>query len=148
MRPTISLVMLSYAIAPCVGSPPAGIHRDLTEHCLGLVFMAAAPRGVVVLDFEAEENAILDATGTLGLSLIVEESGNPDHLAERLAEVGTMQVLHLSCHRRSQPVPALLLETDEGESLPTPAAGQTRAVVVHKLVPQLWVALAYIRKSG
>ena len=99
------------------------------------MFMAAAPRGVAVLDFEAEENAILDATGTLGLDLVVEESGNPDRLAERLAEVGTMQVLHLSCHGRSQPAPALLFETDEGESLPTPAAGLIETL--HNHLPRL-----------
>src|SRR5713101_254520 len=91
------------------------------------MFMAAAPRGVAVLDFEAEENAILDATGTLGLDLVVEESGNP----ERLAEVGTMQVLHLSCHGRSQPAPALVFETDEGDPLPTPAAGLIETLQNH-----------------
>lgn len=66
--------------------------------CLGLTFMAAAPRGEGELDHGAEENAILDAVGTLGLDLLVEESGNPDLLAERLAELssrGSMQALHL-----------------------------------------------------
>ena len=126
--------MSSYAIAPCVGSA-ARSPTGPPDHCLGLMFMAAAPRGVAVLDFEAEENAILDATGTLGLDLVVEESGNPDRLAERLAEVGTMQVLHLSCHGRSQPAPALLFETDEGESLPTPAAGLIETL--HNHLPRL-----------
>jgi hypothetical protein len=108
--------------------PPA-----LTDHCLGLMFMAAAPRGVAVLNFGAEENAILDATGTLGLDLVVKESGNPDRLAGRLAEVDTMQVLHLSCHGRSQPVPALVLETDEGDPLPMPAAGLIETLQNHRL---------------
>jgi CHAT domain-containing protein len=95
------------------------------------MFMTAAPRGEAVLNFEAEENAILDATGTLGLDLVVEESGNPDRLAERLAEVGSMQVLHLSCHGRSQPTPALVLETDEGDRLPTPAAALIETLQNH-----------------
>jgi hypothetical protein len=95
---------------------PASDPPALTDHCLGLMFMAAAPRGVDVLDFEAEETAILDATGQLGLDLMVEESGNPTRLAERLTGMETMQVLHLSCHGRSQPEP-LLLEDDEGDAL-------------------------------
>lgn len=89
--------------------------------CLGLTFMAAAPRGAEELDYGAEENAILDATGTLGLDLVVEESGNPDRLAERIAEAGTMQALHLSCHGRSEPEPVLLLEDEEGHRLETEA---------------------------
>ena len=53
MRLAISLVMSSYAHCPVrrLGrpqSPPA-----LTDHCLGLI-MAAAPRGVAVLDFEVK----------------------------------------------------------------------------------------------
>ncbi|MCH8999441.1 MAG: CHAT domain-containing protein, partial [Proteobacteria bacterium] len=87
------------------------------DSCLGVIFMAAVPRGAVGLDYGAEENAILDAAGTLGLDLVVEESGNPDRLAERMAEVGAMQVLHLSCHGRSEPEPMLGLEDDEGDGL-------------------------------
>jgi tetratricopeptide (TPR) repeat protein len=93
------------------------------ESCLGVTFMAAAPRGAVGLDYGNEENAILDAAGNLGLDLVVEESGNPDRLAERMAEVGAMQVLHLSCHGRSEPEPLLGLEDEEGNGLDTgPAA--------------------------
>ena len=69
------------------------------DSCFGLTFMAAAPRGVVELDYGVEENAILDAVGTLGLDLLVEESGNPNLLADRLAELsnrGSMQTLYLS----------------------------------------------------
>jgi hypothetical protein len=32
------------------------------------------------------------------LDLLVEESGNPDELGDRLAEYAAMQALHLSCH--------------------------------------------------
>ena len=52
-----------------------------------------------------------------------------------VSQVGTMQVLHLSCHGRSQPAPALLFETDEGESLPTPAAGLIETL--HNHLPRL-----------
>ena len=109
----------------------ASAQAAVSEHCLGLMFMAAAPRGVDVLDFEAEENAILDATGGLHLDLVVEESGNPARLAERLTAVGPMQVVHLSCHGRSQPEPVLLLEDDEGAPLQTDAAALFRALQYH-----------------
>ena len=39
------------------------------KHCLGLVFMAAAPRGAENLDFEAEEASILQATRNLRLEI-------------------------------------------------------------------------------
>jgi CHAT domain len=81
-----------------------------------------APRGVVELDYGAEENAILDAVGTLGLDLLVEESGNPDLLTERLAglsNTGPIQALRLSCHGRSDPQPVLLLEDEEGNKFET-----------------------------
>lgn len=91
-----------------------------TDLCLGLLFMAATPEGENRLDFEAEESAILDATSQLGLvDLVVEESGNPLRLAERLGDVGPMQVVHLTCHGTSQPAPLLLLEDDTGAPQPT-----------------------------
>ena len=43
-----------------------------------------SPRGPDELDYEAEECAILEAAGRGGLDLVVEESGNPGLLAERL----------------------------------------------------------------
>src|ERR1700740_3444361 len=71
------------------------------------------------------------AVGSTKLDLLVEESGNPDELGERLTEYAAMQVLHLSCHGhnawrppsrpRDEPRPVLLLETPEGEELPTDA---------------------------
>ena len=39
------------------------------------MFMAAAPEGASSLDFEAEEAGILEATKTLAMRLVVEESG-------------------------------------------------------------------------
>lgn len=90
-----------------------------SDLCLGLLFMAATPEGENRLDFEAEESAILDATSQLGLDLVVEESGNPRRLAERLGDVGPMQVVHLTCHGTSQPAPLLLLEDDTGAPQPT-----------------------------
>ena len=92
-----------------------------SDYRLGMVFMAGAPRGVNELDFEAEETAILDATGSLGLDLTVEESGNPELLAEAMARLDDVPVLHLSCHGTSDPVPVLVLEDEVGGRLETDA---------------------------
>ena len=65
---------------------------------LGLAFMASSPRGQHELDFEAEEAAILTAVGESRIDLMVEDTGDPEQLAARLAELGGMPVVHLSCH--------------------------------------------------
>ncbi len=65
---------------------------------LGLAFMASSPRGQHELDFEAEEAAILTAVGESRIDLMVEDTGDPEQLARRLAELGGMPVVHLSCH--------------------------------------------------
>ena len=101
---------------------------------LSLVFMAAAPRGEgVPLQYEAEETAILDATGSIGLDLTVEESGTLPLLAECMArdaqqgasrepqQGASVDVLHISCHGIMNPEPSLMLETDEGDPCPTTA---------------------------
>jgi len=94
------------------GSPP-----DPSPYRLSMVFMAAAPRGERHLNFEAEEAAFLEATGSIGLDLTVDESGTLPLLAEcvaRTAGADTLDVLHLSCHGTASPQPTLLLEDDEG----------------------------------
>lgn len=91
---------------------------------LTLIFMAAAPRGETVLDYEAEEAAILNATGAGGgqpaVDLIVEESGTLALLGECVAREAP-DVLHLSCHGQSEPEPLLMLESDEGAVCPVSA---------------------------
>jgi len=113
----------------------------LSDHRLGLTFMAGAPRGEVELAYEAEESAILGAAGTLGLDLVVEESGNPELLAQRLGRLADMPVLHLSCHGHNawrppdqpgaHPRPVLFLEDDEGNALPTDTTALVEALGVH-----------------
>jgi tetratricopeptide (TPR) repeat protein len=73
-------------------------HSDLQ-----LIFMAAAPEGQNVLDFEAEEASILEATAGLPLHLVVEESGAAKFLGERLDLDGPFEALHLSCHGEIHP---------------------------------------------
>ena len=97
---------------------------------LGLAFMASAPRGQQELDFEAEEAAILAAVGETRLDLTVEDTGDPEQLARRLADLGGLPVVHLSCHGlnnyQARPgesgVPVLAMEDDEGGPRLTTAA--------------------------
>ena len=92
--------------------------------------MASSPRGQHELDFEAEEAAILAAVGETRVDLVVEDTGDPEQLAHRLAELGGMPVVHLSCHGlnnwRTRPggpgVPVLMMEDDVGGGRPTTAA--------------------------
>ena len=96
---------------------------------LGLAFMASSPRGQHELDFEAEEAAILRAVGETRLDLLVEDTGDPEQLTQRLAGTGGMPVVHLSCHgvnnwttRPGEPgVPVLMMEDELGAGRPTTA---------------------------
>ncbi|MFJ4557774.1 CHAT domain-containing protein [Streptomyces massasporeus] len=116
-----------FAVARRLGQPSPA--QALDGYRLGVAFMASAPRGQHELDFEAEEMAILNAVGETSLDLVVEDSGNPEHLGLRLSELGGMPVVHLSCHglhnwRRGPDGPAtpvLLMEDDLGDGRPTSA---------------------------
>jgi CHAT domain-containing protein len=109
---------------------PAGEQAALDGFRLGLAFMASAPRGQHELDFEAEEAAILAAVGQTRMDLLVDDSGDTEQLAHRLAEAGGMPVVHLSCHGLniwqlkpgSPGVPVLLMEDELGGGRPVTAA--------------------------
>ena len=113
----------------------------LGEYRLGLAFMAASPQGIVDLDYEAEETAIMKVVEPSKLDLLVEESGNPQELGERLAEYPPMQVVHLSCHGHNawrapdkpedDPRPVLFLETLAGTENPTDAGALIGALGAH-----------------
>jgi CHAT domain-containing protein len=85
--------------------------------------MAAAPRGSVNLKYEEEESAVLEAAGSIGMDLVVEESGTIQLLAECTAREKPVDVLHISCHgtKENKEKPALMLETEEGSPSPTTA---------------------------
>ncbi|MGW2787291.1 CHAT domain-containing protein, partial [Streptomyces populi] len=116
-----------FAVVRRLGHPSAA--EALDGYRLGVAFMASAPRGQHELDFEAEEMAILNAVGETSVDLVVEDSGNPEHLGLRLSELGGMPVVHLSCHGlhnwRPGPdkpaTPVLLMEDDLGDGRPTSA---------------------------
>src|SRR5262245_15425503 len=129
-------VRLGFSPLRRLGRPETPPRPD--QYRLGVVFMAASPRGQVELDYEAEETAIMRAVGATELDLLVEESGNPDQLAERIVDLPAMQVLHLSCHGDNEwqpepgaaPRPALALEDETGNLLLTEAADVIRALRV------------------
>ena len=108
---------------------PGRDRPGLDEFRLGLAFMASAPRGQHELDFEAEEAAILTAVASR-IDLLVDDTGDPEQLAHRLADTGGMPVVHLSCHglnnwrcRLGGPgVPVLMMEDELGGGRPTTAA--------------------------
>ncbi|GGN65415.1 hypothetical protein GCM10010112_26770 [Actinoplanes lobatus] len=101
----------------------------LDEYRLGLMFMASAPHRQRELDFEAEESAILTAVGDTRADLVVEDTGDPEQLGLRWADLGGLPVLHLSCHGvNSWPtspdgprVPVLMMEDEVGDGLPVTA---------------------------
>ena len=132
---------------------PAGERPAPDQFRLGLAFMASAPQGQHELDFEAEEAAILNAVGESRVDLVVEDTGDPEQLAHRLAEVGGMPVVHLSCHglnnwpgRPEAPgVPVLLMEDEVGGSRPTTAAD---LVSLLTKVPRLLFVSACLTATG
>lgn len=84
---------------------------------LGVLFMASSPEDVQpVLDFEAEEAAILTATNNKPLDLQVEESGSLPGLQERLTDMAEApDVIHLSGHANVyDEFPMFLLEDEFG----------------------------------
>ncbi|MBF0309104.1 MAG: CHAT domain-containing protein, partial [Magnetococcales bacterium] len=103
-------------------APPR--YRDLS-----LLFMAAAPETQKVLDFEAEEAGILEATQGLDLNLFVEESGSLEPLRKRLGRMELPEILHLSCHGDIEDGKGLLILEDE--------AGWPQKVQAKELVDKL-----------
>ena len=101
---------------------------------LGLAFMASSPLGQHELDFEAEEAAILHAVGDSRVDLVVDDTGDPKQLGSRLAELGGMPVVHLSCHGVNRwpgkgvgsGLPVLVMENEVGGPRPTTAAELVR----------------------
>ncbi|MEV6801552.1 tetratricopeptide repeat protein [Micromonospora rifamycinica] len=143
--------LLRFGVVRRLGAP--GVRPALDPYRLGLGFMAAAPRGQHELDFEAEEAAILRAVGEARLDLMVEDTGDPAHLAHRLADLGGLPVLHLSCHglntwraQSDRPgVPALMLENELGDERPTTA---TELVGLLTTMPRLMFVSACLTATA
>ncbi|MEE8170152.1 MAG: CHAT domain-containing protein, partial [Phycisphaerae bacterium] len=99
---------------------------------LRVLFMACSPHDAEpVLDYEAEERRILDATKNQEIELVVEERGSPEGLAERAEFHGRdhFDVLHLTGHATIQAgIPILLMEDDVGGSVEVTADDIVRAL--------------------
>ncbi len=65
---------------------------------LKVLFMACSPEGGDGLDFEREEELILERTEKLHLNLEVEDSGSLDGLRDMVEGLGGFDVAHLSGH--------------------------------------------------
>ena len=119
------------------GDPIAPHYSDLQ-----LMFMTAAPAGQTLLDFEAEEVAILEATERLPLHLVVEESGTTAGLGERLDLDGPFEALHLSCHGDIHVTrgPVLALEDTLGELAYADPAEVTRTLGEPERTPLVFLS--------
>ena len=123
--------------------PAAAEHRDLA-----MMFMAASPEGQRLLEFEAEEAAILEATERLAVALVVEESGCAALLKERLAGDGPFEVVHVSCHGAIlDGVPSLALETLHGE-IDLVAAGDFCGLLGERKPPLVFVSACQTAESA
>ncbi|MGW5054553.1 CHAT domain-containing protein [Actinokineospora sp. NPDC004072] len=118
--------LMRFGVVRRLGAPSHPVGLDGFR--LGVAFMASSPVGAQELDFEAEELAILDAVGDARIDLLVEDTGDPTQLGERLAGA-RLPVVHLSCHGLNtwsrgdgEPGrPVLLMEDDAGGPRPTTA---------------------------
>jgi len=92
---------------------------EVPNRSLQVLFMATSPAGVKpVLDFEAEEGRILEATQRQPLTLTVEESGCLDELENLLVSYDRehFDVVHLSGHALIGPEgPRFITETETGD---------------------------------
>ncbi len=120
---------------------------------LGLAFMASSPWGQHELDFEAEEAAILTAVGERRIDLMVDDTGDPGQLAQRLADAGGMPVVHLSCHGLNNwpdpsggpGVPVLMMHDVLGRDRPTTATDLVRLLTKR---PRLLFVSACLTATG
>jgi hypothetical protein len=95
------------------------IEGEPANRALNVLFMATSPLGVEpVLDFEAEEGRILEATARQPLALVVEESGCLTDLGYLIDDYGKgyFDVLHLTGHATlTDDGPRFNTETETGE---------------------------------
>ena len=130
-----------------LGAP--GEPQDLRHGDLYLMFMAAAPEGADNLEIEREEAGILAATEGLDVQLAVEESGCLRFLEERLARIGDVEALHISCHGQigKDGEPFLLLEDAFGRGERATVADLAGALG-EKLPPLMFVSACRTAESA
>lgn len=129
---------------PLHGTPRTSIHADLA-----ILFMAAMPGDLSVLEFEEEESRILDATARLDAALVVEESGCASFLGDRLAEDGPFEAVHISCHGNidANGGPVLALESPDGH-LDLVDPGQLTKHLGERKPPLLFLSACRTAEAG
>ena len=94
------------------------VEKNPENRALQVLFMATSPQGVEpVLDFEAEEARILEATGRQPLALTVEESGCLSELGYLVADYGKdyFDIFHITGHATiTNGQPEFITETETG----------------------------------
>ncbi len=117
------LVQRTPAIIPVrwlANHKPLNCKAQPNNRALNLLLMATSPRNYEpVLDFEAEEGRILEATKRTPLYLEVEESGCLEELGDlvRSQERGFFDVVHLTGHATFQDEqPCFITETEYGDA--------------------------------
>ena len=96
------------------------VEKNPENRALQVLFMATSPQGVEpVLDFEAEEGRILEATGRQPLALTVEESGCLSELRYLVDYYGKdyFDIFHITGHATiTNGQPEFITETETGEA--------------------------------
>ena len=96
------------------------VENNPENRALQVLFMATSPQGVEpVLDYEAEEGRILEATGRQPLALTVEESGCLSELRYLVADYGKdyFDIFHITGHATiTNGQPQFITETETGEA--------------------------------
>ncbi|MBU7044970.1 MAG: tetratricopeptide repeat protein [Theionarchaea archaeon] len=81
---------------------------------LKILFMASSPEGVEpILDFEKEEETILEVTRNLPVDITVEDTGSLQGLKESL-EQHVYDIIHVSGHANIEGTPYFCMEDEEG----------------------------------
>ncbi|MGM3306443.1 tetratricopeptide repeat protein [Anabaena sp. WFMT] len=96
------------------------VEKNPENRALQVLFMATSPQGVEpVLDYEAEEARILEATGRQPLALTVEESGCLSELGYLVEDYGKdyFDIFHITGHATiTNEQPEFITETETGEA--------------------------------
>ncbi|MEO8890389.1 MAG: CHAT domain-containing protein, partial [Coleofasciculaceae cyanobacterium] len=107
------------------------VEAEPENRALNVLFMATSPLDVnPVLDFEAEEGRILEATGRHKIGLTVEESGCLSELGYLVGDYdqGYFDIFHLTGHATlTDGQPRFITETETGASYPASARDIAKA---------------------
>lgn len=108
--------------------------KIIRNRSLRLLFMATQAGNERDLDFEKEENMILNETKNQPIDIIVEESGNLDQLKNLIVghEKNYFDVFHLTGHAGlNEEGPFFITETEIGERCLSPPKKIIRALAFH-----------------